>query len=138
MPTLINKTFDELARGDAVSDERTLQEGDLKAWAAAFGEGDLPEGIGESQAAAGIVTSMLTALAGSALPGPGSLIRAAAIEIKAALPVAAVMTLRLVPSAAGSAVRTVHGILHLPGLRLEIAPARTLARGPARMAVADG
>jgi len=51
-----------------------------------------------------------------------------------------VMTLRLVPSAAGSAVRTVHGILHLPGLRLEIAPARTLARGPARgrQAVAGG
>jgi hypothetical protein len=49
-----------------------------------------------------------------------------------------VMSLRLVPSATGSAVRTVHGILHLPGLRLEIAPARTLTRRPARMAVPDG
>jgi uncharacterized protein (TIGR02677 family) len=51
-----------------------------------------------------------------------------------------VMTVRLVPSATGSAVRTVHGILHLPGLRLEIAPARTLTPVPARVrqAVAGG
>jgi hypothetical protein len=39
-----------------------------------------------------------------------------------------VMTVRLVPSDAGSSVRTVHGILHLPGLRLEIAPARARIR----------
>jgi len=34
----------------------------------------------------------------------------------------------------------VHGILHLPGLRLEIAPARTLTPVPARVrqAVAGG
>jgi hypothetical protein len=51
-----------------------------------------------------------------------------------------VMTVRLVPSAAGSAVRTVHGVLHLPGLSLEIAPARTLAGAQARgrQAVAGG
>jgi len=42
------------------------------------------------------------------------------------------MTIRLVPSATGSAVRTAHGVLHLPGLSLEIAPAR------GRQAVADG
>ena len=35
-----------------------------------------------------------------------------------------------------AAVRTAHGVLHLPGLRLEIAPARTPA--PARKAVAGG
>jgi uncharacterized protein (TIGR02677 family) len=49
-----------------------------------------------------------------------------------------VMTLRLVPSATGSAIRTVHGLLHLPGLRLEIVPARTLTRAPVREAVAGG
>jgi hypothetical protein len=51
-----------------------------------------------------------------------------------------VMTVRLVPSAAGGRVRTAHGVLHLPGLRLEITPARTLARTPARdwQAVAGG
>jgi hypothetical protein len=35
-----------------------------------------------------------------------------------------VMVMRLVPSADGCAVRTAHGVLHLPGLRLDIAPAR--------------
>ena len=34
-----------------------------------------------------------------------------------------VMTVRLVPSATGSAVRTANGVLHLPGLTLEIASA---------------
>jgi hypothetical protein len=34
------------------------------------------------------------------------------------------MVMRLVPSPGGCAVRTAHGVLHLPGLRLEVAPAR--------------
>ena len=41
MQTLVNKTFDEIASGDTASVERTLQAGDLRAWAAAFGEGDM-------------------------------------------------------------------------------------------------
>ena len=39
-----------------------------------------------------------------------------------------VLTLRLVPAAEGSRVRTPNGILHLPGLRLEIVAARPTAR----------
>jgi hypothetical protein len=35
-----------------------------------------------------------------------------------------VMVMRLVPSPEGCAVRTAHGVLHLPGLRLDIGPAR--------------
>jgi uncharacterized protein DUF2397 len=34
-----------------------------------------------------------------------------------------VLTMRLIPSPAGSAVRTAHGVLHLPGFELELAPA---------------
>jgi Protein of unknown function (DUF2397) len=41
-----------------------------------------------------------------------------------------VMMIRLVPSPNGSLVRTEHGVLHLPGLRLEISPARPAAGGP--------
>lgn len=96
MQTLVNKTFDELAPGDTASVERTLQAGDVRAWAAAFGEGNVIAGPDESQAAAGIVTAMLTALAGSALPGPGSSIRAVSVQIAGALPIAAAMTARLV------------------------------------------
>ena len=40
-----------------------------------------------------------------------------------------VMTIRLIPSPNGSRVRTEHGVLHLPGLRLEISPARGAAGG---------
>jgi hypothetical protein len=40
-----------------------------------------------------------------------------------------VLTLRLVPEPRGSRVRTPDGVLHLPGLRLEIEPAR-----PSRLA----
>ena len=96
MQTVVNKTFDEIAPGDAASVVRTLQAGDLRAWAAVFGEGDTLAGSGESQAAAGIVTSMLTALAGSALPGPGSSIRTASVQIIGALPISMAMTARLV------------------------------------------
>jgi phosphate acetyltransferase len=96
MQTFVNKTFDEIASGDAASVERTLQAGDLRAWAAAFGEGDMLAQAGESQAAAGIVTSMLTALAGSALPGPGSSIRTASVQMIGGLPVGVAITARLV------------------------------------------
>ncbi len=96
MQTVVNKTFDEIAAGDAASTERTLQARDVRAWAAAFGEGDRLAGPDESQAAAGIVTGMLTALVGSALPGPGSSIRLVSMQVKGALPIAAAMTARLV------------------------------------------
>jgi phosphate acetyltransferase len=96
MQTIINKTFDEIAPGDAASAERTLQAGDVRAWAAAFGEADPLAGAGESPVAAGIVTAMLTALVGSALPGPGSSIRAISVQIRGALPIAAPMTVQLV------------------------------------------
>jgi phosphate acetyltransferase len=96
MPTVVNKTFDEIVLGAAASVERTLQAGDVRAWEAAFGEADALDGPGESQAAAGIVTSLLTALVGSALPGPGSSIRSTSVQIKGGLPIAAAMTVRLV------------------------------------------
>jgi phosphate acetyltransferase len=96
MPSVQNKTFDEIRLGDTASVQRTLQARDVRTWAAAFGDVDMLAGPGESQGAAGIVTAILTALVGSALPGPGSLIRATSVQIKGALPIAAVMTARLV------------------------------------------
>ena len=95
MRTIVNKTFEEIALGDAVSVERTLQAGDVRAWATAFGELDAQAGPAESQGATGIVTAILTALAGSALPGPGTSIRAISVQIMGALPIGAAMTARL-------------------------------------------
>jgi phosphate acetyltransferase len=96
MQTIVNKTFNEIAPGDAASVQRTLQAGDVRAWAAAFGEVDMLTGPGESQGAAGIVTAILTALVGAALPGPGTSIRTTSVQITGALPVGVAMTARLV------------------------------------------
>jgi phosphotransacetylase len=96
MRTIVNKTFDEIVPGDTASVERTLQAGDVRAWAAAFGETNRLAGPAESEGAAGIVTGILTALAGSALPGPGTTIRMISVQMKGPLPIAAVMTARLI------------------------------------------
>ena len=96
MSLIANKTFDEIAPGDTASVQRTLQAGDVRAWAAAFGEVGTLSGSGESQVAAGIVTAMLTALVGSVLPGPGSAIHATSVQVKGRLPIGVAMTMRLV------------------------------------------
>ena len=96
MQTIVNKTFKEIAVGDAASVQRTLQAGDVRAWAAAFGEVDMLIGPGESQGASGIVTAILTALVGSDLPGPGTSIRKTSVQISGALPIGGAMTARLV------------------------------------------
>jgi phosphate acetyltransferase len=95
MQTVVNKTFDELVAGDVAAVERTLESSDVRAWEASFGEANTLTGPEESQVAAGIVTAMLTALVGSALPGPGSSIRAVSVQVKGALPIASAMTVRL-------------------------------------------
>ena len=48
MHTIVNKTFDEIAPGDSASVQRTLQAGDVRVWAAAYGEVDMLAGPGES------------------------------------------------------------------------------------------
>jgi hypothetical protein len=96
MPTIGNKTFDEITPGDAASVQRRLQAGDVRAWANAFGDVDMLAGPGESQGAAGIITAILTALVGSALPGPRTSIRTTSVQIKGALPIGGAMTARLV------------------------------------------
>ena len=96
MLSVQNKTFDEIRLGDTASAQRTLQTRDLRAWAAAFGDPGSLADAGDMQGAAGIVTAILTALVGSALPGPGSSIRSTAVQVLAALPIDAVLTAQLV------------------------------------------
>jgi phosphate acetyltransferase len=95
MPTLVNKTFDEIRLGDSATALRQLQASDLRAWANAFGEAEVRTDAGDSQGAAGIVTALLTALAGSTLPGPGTTIRSTLIQVLAALPLGQPLTSRL-------------------------------------------
>ena len=96
MLSVQNKTFDEIRLGDTASAQRTLQTRDVRAWAAAFGDAGSLADAGDMQGAAGIVTAILTALVGSALPGPGSSIRSTAVQVLAALPIDAVLTAQLV------------------------------------------
>jgi phosphotransacetylase len=90
-----NKTFDEIKPGDTASVQRTLQARDLQSWAAAFGDVDPVTEAGNMQSAIGIVTAILTALVGSALPGPGSTIRSTTVQVRAALPIDAALTVRI-------------------------------------------
>jgi phosphotransacetylase len=112
MPIIVNKTFEHIAPGDSASVERRLQAGDVRAREAAFGDIDAPAAPGESQAAAGIVTAILTGLVASSLPGPGASIRSASVQIKGPLAIDAVMTARLVVREK----RTNQGIVVLDGL----------------------
>jgi phosphate acetyltransferase len=95
MQTIVNKTFDELHPGDSAATARRLQASDLRAWATAFGNPDLPDGPGEVQGGSGIITAMLTSLVSAGLPGPGSSVRSVAVEVKAGLPVDVDLTARL-------------------------------------------
>ncbi|MGC9271392.1 bifunctional enoyl-CoA hydratase/phosphate acetyltransferase [Acidiphilium sp.] len=94
MPIIVNKIFDEIAVGDTASAQRELLAADVRAWEAAFGDADTM--TGESQAGAGIVTGLMTALIGSSLPGPGSCIRTFTLQIMSILPIGGVITVSLV------------------------------------------
>jgi phosphotransacetylase len=111
MRTIVNKTFDEIALGDVASSQRTMQARDVRAWITAFGDPDMLASPNEHQGAAGIVAAILTGLVGSALPGPGSSVRAISVTIEDALPVDAAVTARLVVREK----RTDRGIVVLDG-----------------------
>lgn len=98
MPTITNRTFDQIRPGDTASTRRTLSAGDLRAWRAAFGDAGM--GAGDGGATAAIAASLFAALAGTALPGPGCAVRSAAVTVAAPLvadaPLAVTLTVRAV------------------------------------------
>jgi phosphate acetyltransferase/phosphate butyryltransferase len=95
MRMIVNKTFDEIKPGDTASIQRTLQNRDLRAWGAAFGDA-APAEAAPTHGTAGIVTAFFTALVGSTLPGPGSSVRSVTVQVKAPLPTDAVLTVKAV------------------------------------------
>ncbi|MBB3810677.1 bifunctional enoyl-CoA hydratase/phosphate acetyltransferase [Pseudochelatococcus contaminans] len=86
MPTIANKTLEELRPGDTASSTRILQAADARAWANAFGDASLAAGEPAGQAPTGIITSVFAALVGTSLPGPGSQIRSLSLDVKDDLP----------------------------------------------------
>jgi phosphotransacetylase len=95
MQTVMSKTFDEIRPGDTACVQRTLQAGDVRAWTAAFADASALAESADGQGAAGIVTAILTGLAASALPGPGSSVRSASVQVKRPLPINSVLTVQL-------------------------------------------
>ncbi|MFG1296643.1 bifunctional enoyl-CoA hydratase/phosphate acetyltransferase [Xanthobacter variabilis] len=106
MPTVANRLFEEIKPGDSATTERTVRGSDLRAWASAFGDAGVVAGIGEGQAVAGISASLFAALVGSALPGPGGVIRNSAVTVCGALPVDAPLTVSLEVKETHAADRT--------------------------------
>src|SRR5215831_18136116 len=95
MQTVMSKTFDEIRPGDTACVQRTLQAGDVRAWTAAFADASALAESADGQGAAGIVTAILTGLAASALPGPGSSVRSASVQVKRPLPIDSALTVQL-------------------------------------------
>ncbi len=131
MPAIANRMFEEIHPGDSASATRSVQPSDARAWANAFGDAGPLAGTGNGQAAAGIVSSLFAALVGTALPGPGSLIRSLALEMKAPLPDAALLTTTLTVRETRAAERLVclDGICAGPG-GTELATATLLVAPP--------
>ena len=83
MLSIGNKTFDEIKVGDIASTQRTLQAGDVRAWATAFGDVGLLAQPDHGAGTAGIVSVLLTSLVGTTLPGPGSSVHSTAVQLRA-------------------------------------------------------
>ncbi len=96
MPSVQNKMFEEIRLGDTASLQRTLQARDLRAWAAAYGDVGLLAETGDRTGAVGIVTAILTALVGWPCPAPARQIRSTAVQVRATLPIDAVLTAEVV------------------------------------------
>jgi len=104
MTMVSNRLIDQIEVGDTASTERALQVRDVRAWAAAFGEVGPCDAASDRQGAVAILTAILTALVGSALPGPGSTILSVAVTLSESARVNLIDT----PLTATVTVRDVH------------------------------
>ncbi len=77
-----NKMFDEIHLGDKASIERNFAPNDLRAWSVLTGNGSAGMGNGSKQGAAGLATALLSSLAESQLPGPGSVICSITVDMQ--------------------------------------------------------
>jgi phosphotransacetylase len=75
-----NKTFDEIRPGDTASIERNLTANDLRAWSVLLGGAGA--GDGSNQGLAGLATALLSSLAESRLPGPGSAVCSITLDMQ--------------------------------------------------------
>ncbi|MFS8038168.1 bifunctional enoyl-CoA hydratase/phosphate acetyltransferase [Xanthobacter sp. AM11] len=136
MPTIANRTFAQIHPADTATTQRTLSAGDLRAWGVAFGDAGMGAGAGDGGATAAIASALFAALAGSALPGPGSSVRSVAVSVAAPLvadmPLAVTLTVRATNAADQSVTLDGHlsgpdGTARATAVLEVIAPARPLS-----------
>ena len=72
----LSRTIEQLNVGQTTSLTRDLDRGQLKAWGSATGEG-----ISSGEGGLGIIVAMLSGLASSRLPGPGSVLQSVAVKL---------------------------------------------------------
>ncbi len=77
-----NKMFDEIRPGDTVSIERNFAATDLRAWSVLLGNDGATASTASKQGAAGLATALLSSLAESQLPGPGSTVSSISVDMK--------------------------------------------------------
>lgn len=107
MQTVESRAFDSLEPGESASWERTLQLRDLLAWHSAFGDTAVAPDSVPLEAAAGILSSGFSALAGARLPGPGSRILSLSVQPVGGLPLGRPIQLTLTVKELRSASRSV-------------------------------
>ncbi len=78
---LENKTLDEIRPGDTASMQRNLAVTDLRAWSVLLGDGSAGAG-GSMEGSAALATALLSSLAQSQLPGPGSAICSITLDMR--------------------------------------------------------
>ena len=75
-----NKTFDEIRPGDTASMQRNLAVTDLRAWSVLLGDGSAC--VYGVKGSAALATALLSSLAQSQLPGPGSAICSITLDMR--------------------------------------------------------
>jgi phosphate acetyltransferase len=76
-----SKTFEEICPGDTVSMQRKLAATDLRAWSVLLGDGGAGAN-GSKEESAALAAALLSSLAQSQLPGPGSAICSITLNMK--------------------------------------------------------
>ena len=77
-----NKMFDEIRPGDTVSIERNFAATGLRAWSVLLGNDGSTASTASKQGAAGLATALLSSLAESQLPGPGSTVSSIPVDMQ--------------------------------------------------------
>jgi len=72
----MSRKIDQVKVGDRVSQNRTFESADLKAWASATGEQ-----VSSGEGGLGILVAIVSGLASSRLPGPGSVLQSVTVKL---------------------------------------------------------